>query len=232
VTRVPLGRDLRLGAWWFALGGTAGALMGMLVGGVGGRLLMLLLRATSPEFAGSLSDDGFEIGVVTHRTLQLLLTTAQIGALNGIGYVAARPFLSRRWRLPAWTLVGAAVGGSQIVHADGVDFALQPQWLAVGSFVALPAAGAAAIAWLVERWSRVPPWTRTRRTVLAGATAPLGAVGFALALPFALAALALARLEPLRNATRNHGAVGAALLLAAIAAVAGYDLARDVQAIL
>jgi len=231
LTSTPLRDDLRAGAWWLLLGGAAGSLGGLLVGGLGGRVLMLLLRHTSPEFVGSVSDDGFEIGVVTHRTLQLLGATMQIGALNGIGYAAARWFLPRAWRLPVWTLVGAAVGGSVIVHRDGVDFLLQPRWLAVASFVALPALGALAIAWFVERWSGVPAWTRSWRTFFAAVALP-ALVGLGLTLPVALAALVLARIAPLRTLARSRGTVAAAILLAAVVAVGLADLLGDVRAIL
>ena len=36
-------------AWWVLIGAASGAIAGALVGGVGGRLAMLLLRMTSPE---------------------------------------------------------------------------------------------------------------------------------------------------------------------------------------
>jgi len=38
-----------------------------------------------------------------------------------------------------------------LVHADGIDFRLlEPMWLAVALFVALPAVFAVAVAWAVE----------------------------------------------------------------------------------
>ena len=57
----------------------AGILVGVLVGGVGLRLAMLLLRVTSPDYAiGAESDDGFVIGDVS------LLGTYQLLALGGL----------------------------------------------------------------------------------------------------------------------------------------------------
>ena len=42
-----------------------------------------------------------------------------------------------------------------LIHADGIDFrALTPTWLAIGLFVALPAAFGAAVAWTVDRLDR------------------------------------------------------------------------------
>jgi hypothetical protein len=64
-----LREDARRVAWRVLVGAAAGAIAGLVVGGIGGRLAMLLLRLTSPDVAiGLVSDDGFEIGVVTTST--------------------------------------------------------------------------------------------------------------------------------------------------------------------
>ena len=61
-----LREDARAVAWWVLVGVAAGAIAGLLVGGIGGRLAMLLLRLTSPDSViGMRSDDNFEIGVLT-----------------------------------------------------------------------------------------------------------------------------------------------------------------------
>ena len=66
-----------------------------------------------------------------------------------------------------WTIVGAALGGSAILHADGIDFrVLEPRLLSVVMFIAIPAAGAALIAVLVER-RRAWWWVDRRRTIVA-----------------------------------------------------------------
>jgi hypothetical protein len=50
-------------------GVSAGFVAGVLIGGVGGRLAVLLLRVTSdPRLHGSQTDDGFTIGVVSTLT--------------------------------------------------------------------------------------------------------------------------------------------------------------------
>src|SRR3954447_16298968 len=87
-------------AWRILVGLAAGALAGLAVGGVGGRLAMLLLRLTSPDSAiGLTSDDGFEIGVFSHRTLLLLRNTAAFGALLGAVYAVVRLALPPRLRV-------------------------------------------------------------------------------------------------------------------------------------
>ena len=61
--RTTLGADTREVARLVLTGTAAGALAGAVVGGLGGRLVMLVLRLTSdPIVLGTTSDDGFEIG--------------------------------------------------------------------------------------------------------------------------------------------------------------------------
>jgi hypothetical protein len=122
----------------------AGVASGLVIVGVGSRLAMLLLRVTSNQSVrGMRSDDGFVIGQFTFGDTYGLV---QIGAL--VGPIAATIYLLiRPWLLgPHWfryTTVGlaaGAVGGSMLLHADGVDFRyLGPRWLAIGLFVAIPA---------------------------------------------------------------------------------------------
>lgn len=103
---------------------------------------MLLLRLTSPDsVVGMTSDNGFEIGVVTVDTLQLVLATAMLGGINGVVYAALRGAIPPRARLRLWSLFAAALGSVNIVHEDGVDFTfLEPALLAIALFVLLPGA--------------------------------------------------------------------------------------------
>jgi hypothetical protein len=144
-------------AYWITLGAAAGAAGGALVGGVGGRIGMFVLRLTSPDYVRGLeSDDGFEIGVFDALdTLNLVVATAVMGAVVGLLVVLGRPFFPYRWMPLAWALAGAAIGGGLIVRSDGVDFTLlEPLWLAMLMFIAIPAAGAALIALLVGVYQR------------------------------------------------------------------------------
>jgi hypothetical protein len=177
-------RDDALGvAWWVVVGAASGAIAGALVGGIGGRLGMLLLRLTSPDdVIGMTSDDGFEIGVVSFDTAQLVLAMAMLGAVNGVLYAAVRGAIPRKLRLPLWSVFAAALGGANIVHDDGVDFAfLEPAALAIALFVLLPGAAAALVVRLVERWMRVEPWLDRRLSVglCIAAVAGTFALGFA-----------------------------------------------------
>lgn len=144
---------------WMRVVIVAGGPAGMLVVGVGSRLAMLLLRVTSPETVrGVESDDGFIIG---RFTLGGSFALVQIGAFVGV-LGAALYLLIRPWLLgPTWFryltigLGSGSVGGSFLLHSDGVDFrVLEPGWLAMALFVAVPALFGVAIGPVVEMIER------------------------------------------------------------------------------
>ena len=155
--------DVRVLLRWVALGAAAGALSGLVVGGLGGRLLMLALRRQSPGVTGIVSDAGFEMGRFTlSGSLQLATVTTALGVMVGLAYVAGRVALPAIARVPAATLLGATVGGASILDPDGIDLLLiEPPDLAVAGFIALPALGAMAIALLVETGARRASGTLT-----------------------------------------------------------------------
>ena len=137
----------------------AGIPTGAAICGLGSRLLMLLLRLTSPESViGVTSDDGFTIGQVTpDGTYSLLMLGATFGIIAAAAYQWVSPWLiGPTWfrRLTVGLAAGAVVG-SMLLHADGVDFTrLKPTWLTIASFIALPAAFGAAIGATVDKAKR------------------------------------------------------------------------------
>ena len=219
-------RDAAAVAWWVIVGAASGAIAGALVGGMGGRLAMLLLRLTSPEDVnGMISDDGFEIGVVSFDTAQLVLAMAMLGGINGVLYAAVRGAIPRKLRLPLWSVFAAALGGANIVHDDGVDFAfLEPAALAIALFVLLPGAAAASVVLLVERWMRVEPWSDRHLSVglCTGAFAGTFALGFAALVAAGALVFRRARLDSLL-ARVARVAVPAALVV--VTAVSCWQLA-------
>jgi hypothetical protein len=230
---VTVRRDATAVAWWVLVGAAAGAIAGALVGGVGGRLAMLLLRLTSPDaVVGMTSDDGFEIGVVSFDTAQLVLAMAMLGGINGVAYAAVRGAVPRKLRLPLWSAFAAALGGANIVHDDGVDFAfLEPAALAIALFVLLPGAAAAVVVVLAERWMRVEPWSDGRLStgLCIGAVVGTFALGFAALV--AAGALVLRRLRLARPVARvARVAVPAALVV--VTAVSAWQLAATSARIL
>ena len=145
-----------------AVGSGVGCVAGALIGGVGGRLAMLLLRVTSDSsLTGLRTDDDFRIGSFTSDTVFLVLLTAIAGAMLGAAYVAVRRWLPRDHRPAVAAVMVGAIGGAVIIDPVGVDFTLlDPLWLAVALFVALPAAFGAALARGVER---LIVWASDRR---------------------------------------------------------------------
>jgi len=220
--------DARAVAWWVLLGAGSGAIAGALVGGVGGRLAMLLLRVTSPDnVVGMTSDDGFEIGVVTFDTLQLVLAMALLGGINGVLYAALRGAIPARLRLPLWAVLAAALGGANIVHEDGVDFTvLEPAAVAIALFVLLPGAAAALVVVLVERGSRVEPWADRRLSAGLCAAALAGSFALFFAAVVGIAALAIRRVGA-SGVLRRIAAVVVPAGLVVVTLVAAWELVSE-----
>ncbi len=132
-----------------------GGACGAFVVGILGRLAMLLLAALNPDATGVTSDDGFAIGQFTlSGSAQLTLAGVEFGVIGAGFYVVVRGLIiGPSWfRLLSISLGPAVVTGAIVVHTDGVDFQLlKPVWLAMGLFIALPAAYVALLHVLGER---------------------------------------------------------------------------------
>lgn len=141
-----------------------GFVTGAVVGGVGGRIAMFILRLTSsPALRGLETDDGFTIGIVSGATMFLMGLTAFLGLLGALSYLAFRLWVPMRLR--PWTagVVAGLAGGAEFIRPVGIDFnLLAPLPLAIAMFVALPAAYGAVLALLVERSFRRPAGERWR----------------------------------------------------------------------
>ena len=212
------------------VGAAAGALAGAAVGGIGGRLVMLVLRlASDPIVLGVTSDDGFEIGRFTLTgSLNLAGGVAAAGAANGALYVVLRNSIPVRLRAALWSAFAATVGGSQFVHADGVDFTLlEPLWFAVVSFVLLPGLAALAVVLLVERWLGDPG--RRPRTALLVPAAVLGTLGLVVAVLLGAVVVVARRLGLARALARAGAVVVPGVLVAATAVAAWYVLDESLQ---
>jgi hypothetical protein len=136
-----------------SIGVSTGFIAGLVIGGVGGRLAMFVLRLTSaPSLHGVETDDGFTIGEFSLATLFLLLVTAAIGVLAGLLYLVVRTWLPARWRPWLSAAFGGVVGGALLIQPDGLDFRLlEPLPLAIAFFIAIPAGCGFAISAHIER---------------------------------------------------------------------------------
>jgi hypothetical protein len=152
--------------------------------------------------------------------------------------MSLRPALPVRGRRAIWATVCAAIGGAVIIHSDGVDFKLlEPTALAIAMFIAIPAAGAWLMAYLVDRWD--PWWTKNwRRTAIASiAILPvaIGGIGIVVGLVIVAAAViaSVTQIRVLHRVARHVVLRGAVCLgLAALTTVAIVDLSGDVTTLL
>lgn len=229
VTRPSLRDDARAVAWWVLVGAGSGAIAGFLIGGIGGRLAMMLLRLTSSDAVlGITSDDGFEIGVVTSETFNLILLTTMLGAANGVLYAALRTAIPRRLRLPLWAVFAAAAGGASFVHEDGVDFQLlEPPAFAVVLFVALPGLAAALVVALVERWIVRNPQENRRLKLALLAAAVAGTFALVVAGFVGAMGLAIRREARLAELVFRAARIAVPLVLVVLTLVAGVDLMSE-----
>ena len=223
-------------AW---LAGAAGGVAGLLIGGIGGRLAMFILRLTSDDSVrGIESDDGFTIGRFSFETAFLLAVTTALGSIAALLYISVRPALPARWRRAMWATLSGAIGGAATVQTDGVDFTLlEPTTLAIAMFIAIPAAGGWLMAYFIDRWE--PWWIVDRRSTVVASLAAvpliLASVGIVLgAVIVACAVVAmLAQVDHLRTITK-HVVLRAtvSLGLAALTVMGLVDLTDDVRDLL
>ena len=214
--------------------------MGALIGGVGGRIAMFVLRVTSDSaLRGAETDDGFVIGQISGATLFLIIATSVLGVLGGIFYLAVRSWLPERWRAALYGGFGGIVGGAAVIRPGGIDFTLlDPLPLAIAMFIALPAIYGVLVSRLIEGWLRRDSGPGASRAWIIGpiplmALAFLGPVGLGLAV-LALALWIVRRRAPWNASLWGSPAVvwiGRAALLA-LTAVALASLVRDISQIL
>lgn len=212
-----------------------GGLLGLLVGGLGGRLAMMLLARLNPGATGVTSDDGFRIGQLTAAdTINLLLIGAGFGVVGAGVYAVVRGLrVGPRW-FQVLTIAGgpAVVVGAAIVHTDGVDFRLLgPPWLTIGLFVAIPGVYAALLTLSAERLLDENGWFAHAPILFAAA--PL-ALWIPLAPLLGVLVILWASAEGVRRTPLGAAAIGhpvmaraARLGLAAIFVLSLFDLGKD-----
>jgi hypothetical protein len=132
----------------------AGAIAGLVWGGLAGRIAMRVLFLTSDDrVRGVMSDDGFEIGVFSDETAGLFIFATFAGAVLGFFGGLFRMFTAGpSWLISAGTGLAAAMFfGSMVVTSSGIDFLiLEPLWLAIALFVLLPGAWGVSTVLLAE----------------------------------------------------------------------------------
>lgn len=149
-------------AWHVAIRSVGSAILaagvsGFVVGGILGRGAMRILALSSPDIAqGRLTDDAARVGQFTlGGSLGLAIGLGMAGVvLVAPAYLLARRILpARRWQhVGGMALLTGAVGGALLIHDHpSFDYSiLQPTWLAVAFFIAIPAGAGALTAYLAD----------------------------------------------------------------------------------
>jgi len=161
-----------------ALGSAAGAVVGLVVGGIWGRAFMAVLAALNAEDHGTRTDDGFTMGQFTFGgTVNLAIVATIIGAIGGLVFLVVRGLrFGPDWFRTTSVAVGATVVvGSLLVHSDGVDFSrVDPVALTVGLTLSMPLLYAVGVTWLGDRWLGAGPTLWDRLPAAAAWTARAG----------------------------------------------------------
>jgi hypothetical protein len=233
----PLPRDATskvVAARWLrtaCIGVVGGAIAGVLVAGLGGRLVMRILAATSGAGVQGIKTEAEEVvGEVTlGGTFFLVLFAGALGALLGVLFVAVRRWLPER----AWFaglvfgLVGIAlVRPLQLLDPGSIDFDIvRPLALAVPLLVAIPLFYGIVVASAVEGLDRRYPALARRPRAIA-AYLPLLLPFFAPPLGVGLLllgaiALGLRRLGPVARMVSGSAVMWIGRAAMALAALAG-----------
>jgi hypothetical protein len=120
---IALGETLRE----ITRGGLAGLLVGVLLAGVGGRVVMRLVALLVPEATGRFTENGNRIGDITAdgSASLVLFVGLFFGAVIGSFWVVLRPWLPERLsrRALATIPIALAIGTTALVLASNPDFA-------------------------------------------------------------------------------------------------------------
>jgi len=175
--RAPVESRARRLARYLGVSLLAGVGAGLIAAGAGGRLVMRLLAVTSPEeFQGAITEGNAVIGEISAGgTLGFIVFVGPAtGLLTGLLLAVLGPLLPRgRAGGLALGTVLLVLAGSRIdpLRSDNFDFNLAgPDWLSVGSFVALALfQGMVAVAIAARLSGNAPaPLPAPARAVLAG----------------------------------------------------------------
>jgi multidrug transporter EmrE-like cation transporter len=207
--RSPIIRDI-------ARGGLAGAVVGLAVAGLGGRVVMRLAALLVPAAAGSFTENGNRIGDLTvSGTSGLMLFGLITGLLAAPIWVAVSPWLPGigLQRAALMVPVALATGTPALIEGDNPDFViLRHDPLVVVSLLVLVAVFGAALALVDDLLDlRLPPATGPVGT----AYGVLAAFGLALVLPVTV-------LGFLNSSDPARVLVGAALIAVGIATLTSW----------
>ena len=154
-----------------ARGGLAGLVVGVVVGGIGGRLLMRVAALLEPKATSLRTENGNVIGAITFDgTLALLLFGGLfVGVIIGALWVVIRPWLPRRPLVRALVAIPicVAMGTTLLIQDSNSDFLiLRRNLVVVGALVGLVALVGPSMVVAESVLDRVLPTVRRRGPAL------------------------------------------------------------------
>jgi hypothetical protein len=165
-----------------ARGGLAGLVAGILVAGLGGRLVMRLAALIVPSATGFQTENGNRIGEITASgSLGLIVFVGLLGALVFASvWVAIAPWLPGRGLVRGLVAmpIAVALGSFGLISSENPDFAvLEHNPLVVASLILLVASAAPAMA-IADGWfDRRLPHASSATSTLASVYALLTVIG-------------------------------------------------------
>ena len=135
----------------------AGLAVGLVVAGLGSRLVMRILALVDEDARGIITENGNIVGEITFEGTMGLIVFVGLptGFVAGMIVFAVRRWLPTRfaWRGLALSVVLLGLLGGTVIDADNFDFLfLDPAGLAVALFGLLFFATGYALAPLADRW--------------------------------------------------------------------------------
>ena len=154
-----------------ARGGLAGLVVGVVVGGIGGRLLMRVAALLEPRATGLRTENDNVIGAITFDgTLALLVFGGLLsGAIIGSLWVVIRPWLPRRPvpRALVAIPIAVAMGTTLLIQDTNPDFIiLRRNLVVVATLVALVALTGPSMVLAESVLDRILPVVRRRGAAL------------------------------------------------------------------
>jgi hypothetical protein len=186
-TSIPAGSEAaawRWGAIWrdIARGGLGGLAVGIVVGGLGGRIAMRIVALLIPDAFGAFTENGNRIGDITiEGSLGLIVFAGLfVGIFVGVIWVVVSPWLPATLGLRTLAAVPLAIGLGTfgLIEGNNPDFAVlghDPRVIVVllGLIGLVGASMAVTDAWLDRR---LPP-ARTVTSTATGVYAAISIVG-------------------------------------------------------